>query len=94
MKSHHSDPEKNIEIHIRTRKIRKWSAIDMLAFKTGQSVVEIESDEGTLIHNGIEMKSINRDSLKVAKSLSTLTRKIMVYNIVFNQDNNKSDLLI
>lgn len=81
-----SNTETGVDIHIRTRRVRKWSAIDTLAFKVGHDVGEIGSGEGKLMLNGIEVKSIQTDSLTVVKSLSTSKKSTVVYEIVFNKN--------
>lgn len=80
------DIERNMHVHIRTKKVRKWSAIDLIAFKIGNEVGEIGSDEARLIHNGIEKEGINSDLLTVVKSFDKRRKKMIMYNIVFNKD--------
>ena len=57
------DTETAIEIHARTQLIRKWSAISTIAMKIGQDVGVIESSTGKFLLNGIEVESIQSNTL-------------------------------
>ena len=70
-----------LEIHVRTSKIRKWSKIDAIAFKAGEDVGEIKSDDGKLVLNEHEVDSATTRSLSVAKS--KIKKNILVYAFVF-----------
>ena len=58
--------------------------IDSIAFKVGDDIGEIESDQGTLLVNGNNVKSYHTETLSV--TFSKLTRKIVQYEVVFNKD--------
>lgn len=78
--------ENNVEVHIRTRKVRRWSCIDAIALKVGKDVLEIGSEEGNLLQNGSEIESTKTDSLKVVKSSSALQAKVVLYEFIFDKD--------
>ena len=63
-----TDPE--ISIHIRTGKVRKWSAIHAVAVKIEKDVIEIGSTDGKLLLNGRESESIESDLFSVSKDFS------------------------
>ena len=74
----------DLQIHVRTRRIRKWSAIDGVAFKVCNDVGEIDSNEGKLIINGAIVESLQTETFKVTKS--KLKKKIMQYEFVFDEN--------
>ena len=74
----------DLQIHVRTRRIRKWSAIDGVAFKVGNDVGEIDSNGGKLTLNGANVESLQTETFKVTKS--KLKKKIMLYEFVFNEN--------
>ena len=57
----------NLEAHVRTKKVRKWSAIGAIAVKVGQDVIEIQSNDGKLNLNGNKVESVHTDKLTVLK---------------------------
>ena len=73
-----------IEIHIRTTKVRKWSSIEVIAMKVGQDVPEVRSGEGNLFLNGAAVKTVEKDSLSVKKSM--VKKKTIIYEFVFEGD--------
>lgn len=82
----YSNTETAVEVHIRTRMVRKWSAIDAIAIKIGQDVVEIESNQGKLVLNRNEVESIQTDSFSVVKSISISHDRIVLYKFVIDKD--------
>ena len=74
----------DLQIHVRTRRIRKWSAIDGVAFKVGNDVGEIDSNGGKLTLNGANVESLQTETFKVTKS--KLKKKIMQYEFVFDEN--------
>ena len=78
----------NVEVHIRTRRVRKWSAIDTIAFKVGNDEGEIRSEDGIFRLNGNEVESIGTKALSVVKSLHTSKKSAIIYSIVFEEDKN------
>lgn len=78
-----------LEIHIRTRKVRHWSAIDSVALKMQQTVIEIRSTDEHLMLNGTALKSnqanplIHTDTLKV---VSGKHKKTLTYDFTFDED--------
>lgn len=85
-----NNDETELDIHIRTQRIRKWSTINAIAIKSGESVIEIESTEGVLVLNGNKAESFKTNSLSVtrsiAKSSARLKKKIVVYDFVIDSD--------
>jgi len=75
-----------LEIQIRTKKVRHWSTIDVVAVKVGRHVLEIGSNEGKLLLNGNEVESVNKDSLIV--SSTRIKERIILYKFVFDEDKN------
>jgi len=84
--------EPNIEIHIRTRRVRHWSAIDAIAIKVGHYVAQIGSNDGRLILdknfilNGSEVDSFQTDMFSVTKSFFGLQKSIILYEFVFGKE--------
>jgi len=80
----------NVEVHIRTKRVRQWSSIDGIALKVGTDVGEIESSEGNFIFNGSQVESISTDKMTVEKStlksFSSLQKKILLYKFIFGGD--------
>ena len=72
-----------MEIHARTRRTRQWSAIESIAFKVGEDIGEIESDQGTLLVNDNNVRSYHIETLSV--TFSKLKKKNQ-YKEVFNKD--------
>ena len=58
-----SDTHPDVHIHARTRRTRQWSAIESIAFKLGEQIGEIESDQGRLLINGTNVKMYHSDKL-------------------------------
>lgn len=79
-----------LDIHIRTQRIRKWSTINAIAIKSGENVIEIESNEGVLVLNGNKAESVKTNSLSVTRSITkssaTLKKKTVVYDFVIDSD--------
>ena len=73
-----------LDIHIRTRQVRKWSTIDKVDIKAGGDVAEVESNEGKIFLNGSEVSSIHSAKMSVDKAMSK--RKKMVYNFILDGD--------
>jgi len=82
-----NNDETEVEIHIRTQRVRKWSSIETIVIKAGKYLGEINSNEGILVLNGNKVDSVKTNSLSVTKSFTNLKRKIIIYEFVF--DNNK-----
>ena len=78
--------EAGLEIHVRTRRVRNWSSIDVVAVKAGRHVLEIGSEEGKLLLNGSEVESVDEDSLIV--SSTRLKKRTVSYRFVFDGDKN------
>ena len=64
-----SKEDDNVEVHVRTKRVRQWSLIDVVALKVGTDVGEIESSEGNFILNGHQVESISTDKLTVENLL-------------------------
>ena len=79
-----SNTHPEVQIHARTRRTRQWSSIESIAFKVGDDVGEIESDQGTLLVNGKILKSYRTETLSV--TFSRLKKRNVQYEIVFNKD--------
>jgi len=79
-----------LDIHIRTQRIRKWSTINAIAIRSGENVIEIESTEGVLVLNGNKAESVKTNSLSVIRSnhrsSARLKKKIVVYDFVIDSD--------
>lgn len=80
-----------VEMHIRTRRVRSWSAIDSIAIKSGENVSEIESNKGTLTLNGHKVDKVKTDSLSINKSQGSINnkRKKRIVTYTFTFDENK-----
>ena len=76
----------NLEAHVRTKKVRKWSAIDAIAVKVGQDVIEIQSNDGKLHLNGNKVESIRTEVLTVVKSTSASKRSVVAHDFVFDKE--------
>jgi len=76
-----NNKDENLEVHIRTKRVRKWSKIKALAIKVGQDKGEIESDEGKFILNGSQVDYVNTDLMTVVKSVS---KSIVLYEFTFS----------
>ena len=68
MKTPSTDPE--IAVHIWTKRVWKWSAIDAAAIKVEKDVAEIGSTYGKLSINGREVQSMKSNALSVEQSIS------------------------
>jgi len=79
-----TDPE--ISVHIRTGKVRQWSAIHAVAVKIEKDVIEIGSTDGKLLLNGRESESIESDLFSVSKYFSKKQRSTLVYNFDFRHN--------
>ena len=79
-----SNTHPEVQIHARTRRTRQWSSIESIAFKVGDDVSEIESDQGTLLVNGNNTTSYLTETLSV--TFSKLKKRNVQYEIVFNKD--------
>ena len=69
------DGDTVVEMHIRTRRVRSWSAIDSIAIKSGEDVGEIESNKDTLTLNGHKVDSAKTDSLSITKLQGSINNK-------------------
>lgn len=76
-----TNPE--ISIHIRTGKVRNWSAIHDVAMKVDNNIIEIGSIDGKLILNGNEVNSVKHDTVSVLKSFPKSKKRIFVYDVDF-----------
>lgn len=81
-----SNTDSNLEAHIRTKKVRKWSAIDSIAMKVGQDTIEIRSTDGNLVLNGSKVESVRNASFTVVKSASASEKRVVLYDFVFDED--------
>lgn len=79
-KTSSTSPE--VSIHIRTSRVRKWSAIHDVAMKVGNDVVEIGSTNGKPILNGKEVESIEHETFSVLR-LNPKSKRIVVYDVDF-----------
>jgi len=80
-----NDKVSNIEVHIRTRRVRKWSSIDAIAIQVGKYLSEIQSDEGKLFINGKVTDEFEGDTLSIIKSVA---KKIISYKFVIDRNKN------
>lgn len=78
--------ENKIEIHARTKMVRKWSAIDAVAVKVGNHLFELQSNDGTLSLNGSTVKSMQNDLLVVSKTVSGTQEFLVRYEFLLNKD--------
>ena len=74
----------DLQIHIRTKRIRKWSCIDAIALKMGGDVVEVDSNEAKLFRNGSEVSSIQTARISVNKPMAK--KKKVIYNFILDGD--------
>ena len=80
----HRPTDSDIEVHIRTRMVRKWSTIDAIAVKVNAFVGEIQSEEGKLIANGNQIESVEFDFLSVEKKRGK--KKNVLFTFVIDKD--------
>ena len=78
------EDDTNLEVHIRTTKVRKWSKIDAIAFAAGDDIGEINSEDAKLILNGREIDDLNNASFSVIKS--KVRGKIYLYTFKFPKE--------
>ena len=86
-----TDTNSELLVHIRTKKVRKWSAISDIAIQIDKDVVEIGSKSGKFVLNGKEVESAKSDLFSVTKSFPTAQKLIVVYNFEF-QKNRKLEV--
>ena len=81
-----SSEQNNLTIHIRTRRVRQWSAIDSISVKVGNEVAEIGSKDGKLYRNGSQVTLINTPAMNVGPATSK--KKKLTHKFVFDGDKN------
>jgi len=60
-----------IQMNIRSRRVRKWSAIDTVAVKVDSYIAEVGSHDGNLLLNGKEVDGIASPSVPFSVTVST-----------------------
>ena len=78
-----SSSEPELSIHIRTKRIRQWSAIGAVAIQIGNEVMEVESNSGELRMNGKEISTIKSKFVSVTKTKRL--KKVVVYTFNFGK---------
>ena len=76
----------NLTIHIRTRRVRQWSAINSISVKIGNDVAEIGSNDGKLYQNGSQVPLISTPAMSVGPATSK--KRKLIHKFIFDGDKN------
>jgi len=75
--------ELELSVHVRTRRVRSWSAVDVVAVQLGEDVVEIGSGDGKLFINGEESDRKKFEAFSIMKSFHLTRKNVVLYNFDF-----------